>query len=172
MKYYATSFLIVMLAVFASPGYLTHSPGAHDQPVSFMEQRAVAEETAAPKPDALKLSQEFIQKLTPQVDEQYRVKEYSSKEELIRNLSSIASKKIASDYVNGMFEERSGKLYIIPTDLPPWVEKDKPYELKKLSGTSYHLIQKNKSDLYGEYSITLGFEKVNSHWVITFASIN
>ncbi|MCK6258144.1 hypothetical protein LCY76_16325 [Fictibacillus sp. KIGAM418] len=171
MKYYATSFLIAMLAVFASPNYLTDSPGSKGEPVSFIEQRALAEETTASKPDAKLLSQEFIHKLTPEVDDQYKVKGYSSKEELIRNLSHIASKKVASDYVNGMFEEKNGKLYIIPTDLPPWVEKDKPYELKKLSDTSYHLIQKNKSDLYGEYSITLGFEKVNSHWVITFASV-
>lgn len=171
MKYFATSFLIVMLSVFISPHYLTDLPASPKQAASFIEPSAMAEETPETKPNAKQLSKAFMDKLTPEINDQYKVKDYSNKADLIHDLSTVASKEVASDYVNGMFEERSGGLYIIPTELPPWVEADQPYELKRLSETSYHLIQHNKSDLYGEFSITLGFEKVNSHWVITFASI-
>ncbi|MDM5200165.1 hypothetical protein QUF79_19315 [Fictibacillus enclensis] len=170
MRYYATSFLIVMLAIFASPSPLTESSVMKES--TFAEQSAQAEEVSLTKAKALQLSQEFINKLQTKTDSQYRVKDYSSKSELIKDVRHVASKQMASDYVNGLFEEKKGKLYVVPTDLPPWVEKGQNFELKKLSESSYHLVQHNKSDLYGEYSITLGFEKVNSHWVITFASIS
>jgi hypothetical protein len=114
----------------------------------------------------------FMEALKPEIDENYKVVNFSSKEELISHLSNYVSEDVATYYTDGLFEEKESSLYIIPTELPPWLEEDQPVNIKQLSDTSYRVYQKNTSDLYGTYEITLGYEYVDGKWIITFASVD
>ncbi|MBY6035097.1 hypothetical protein KUV80_00430 [Fictibacillus nanhaiensis] len=114
----------------------------------------------------------FMDALKQEIDANYKVIKYSTKEELISHLKNYVSEDIAVYYTDGLFEERESSLYIIPTELPPWLEEEQPVDVKQLSDTSYRVYQKNTSDLYGTYEITLGYEYIEEEWIITFASVD
>lgn len=114
----------------------------------------------------------FMEALKQETDEYYKVKNYSTKDELISHLTNYVSEDIATYYTDGLFEEKESSLYIIPTELPPWLEEEQPVNIKQLSDTSYRVYQKNTSDLYGIYEITLGYEYIDGKWIITFASVD
>lgn len=114
----------------------------------------------------------FMEALKQETDDNYKVINYSSKDELITYLTNYVSEDIAAYYTDGLFEEKESSLYIIPTELPPWLEEEEPVNIKQLSDTSYRVYQKNSSDLYGIYEITLGYEYIDGKWIITFASVD
>jgi hypothetical protein len=113
----------------------------------------------------------FMEALKQETDDNYKVLNYSTKNELITYLTNYVSEDIAAYYTDGLFEEKESSLYIIPTELPPWLEEEEPVNIKQLSDTSYRVYQKNSSDLYGIYEITLGYEYIDGKWIITFASV-
>ncbi|WNB93059.1 hypothetical protein [Bacillus sp. NEB1478] len=114
----------------------------------------------------------FMEALKQESDENYKVINYSTKEEYITYLKNYVSDNLAEYYTNGLYEEREGSLYIIPTELPPWLEQEQPVDIKQLSDTSYRVYQKNSSELYGAYKITLGYEYMDGKWIITYASVD
>jgi hypothetical protein len=114
----------------------------------------------------------FMEALKQEIDDDYRVVNFSTKQDLISHLKKFVSEEIAIYYTEGLFEEKDSSLYIIPTELPPWLEEDQSVEIKQLTETSYRVYQKNQSDLYGTYNITLGFEYIDGKWLITFASVD
>jgi hypothetical protein len=114
----------------------------------------------------------FMDALKQEIDDEYKVVNFSSKQELITHLKNYVSEDIAVYYTEGLFEEKESSLYIIPTELPPWLEEDQSVDIKQLTDKSYRVYQKNTSDLYGTYEITLGYEYIDGKWLITFASVN
>ncbi|MDR7074119.1 hypothetical protein [Fictibacillus barbaricus] len=135
--------------------------------VSQNEQNPVFNEKMAKEKALL-----FMKALNQESDENYKVINYSSKKEYITYLKNYVSNNLAEYYTNGLYEEREGSLYIIPTELPPWLEQEKPVDIKQLSDTSYRVYQKNSSELYGTYDITLGYEYMDGKWIITYASVD
>jgi hypothetical protein len=165
--------LIAVLAItFVLSPNLIHDSSRDAGTLALGEKTAVAEDT--PKrtqldPEAL--TAEFMNRLKQKTDKNYKVLRFKNKSGLIDYLSEVSSRKVAAYYVNGLYEEKNGKLYVIPTELPPWFEEGKPFETVKINENSYHLIQKNSSDLYGTYEITIGAEKQNENWIITFVNV-
>jgi hypothetical protein len=115
---------------------------------------------------------QFMEALKQETDENYKVIHYSSKEQFITYLKNYVSEDVATYYTDGLYEEKESSLYIIPTELPPWLEEDQTVHITQLSDTSYRVYQKNASELYGDYEITLGYEYVDGKWIITFASVD
>ncbi|MCM3718028.1 hypothetical protein [Fictibacillus phosphorivorans] len=143
------------------------------QPVNAEEKKARGEEIPEFSEDlAKKNANLFMEALKQETDENYKVINYSSKEELISHLTNYVSEDIVAYYTDGLFEERESSLYIIPTELPPWLEEEKPVNIKQLSDKSFRVYQKNSSELYGIYEITLGYEYIDGKWIITFASVD
>lgn len=178
------AFIALCFAVLLSFLFIPNIPekvqvksGTSDQ---IITQPVVAEENQNEKEKVPQFNEDiakknaglFMESLKQDIDENYRVINYSSKEELISHLKNYVSEDIAEYYTNGLFEEKESSLYIIPTELPPWLEEEQPVDIKQLSDTSYRVYQKNTSDLYGTYEITLGYEYVDGKWLITFASVD
>lgn len=134
--------------------------------MSSIETKAEAKAISVEKPDVEKLSTELVDRIVQETDANYKVKEFQSTEEVEQHLQKVASKELASQIADVYFEEREGDLYLIPTELFPWVDTDKPYELNKKSEFEYQLIQSNESDLYGTYTIKINFIYENNHWII------
>ncbi|MGM7702476.1 hypothetical protein ACSVDE_12180 [Pseudalkalibacillus sp. Hm43] len=124
-------------------------------------------DTANPdKGDFVQLADTFMQEAVQPTNEDYKVTEFDSKAQLVDHLGQYASKEIATYYVDGLYEEKADGLYIIPTELPPWVMKGEPAQLIQLDEQNYQLNQKNQTDLYGTYVIQLSFTKQNDQWII------
>jgi hypothetical protein len=177
------AFIALCFAVMLSFLFVPNIPeNAHEKsgaPDKIINQPVTAEEVkeeqkipAFTEDMAKTKANRFMEALKQETDENYKVLNYSTKEELITYLTNFVSKDIAAYYTDGLFEEKESSLYIIPTELPPWLEENEPVDIKQLSDTSYRVHQKNTSDLYGTYEITLGYEYIEGKWIITFASVD
>lgn len=139
----------------------------HSQMVmSSIENKAEAKTMAVEKPNVEQLSTDLIDRIVQETDANYKVKQFQSIEEIEQHLQKIASKELSSQIADVYFEEREGGLYLVPTELFPWVDTDKPYELDQISEFEYKLTQSNQSDLYGAYTIDIDFIYENNHWII------
>jgi hypothetical protein len=112
------------------------------------------------------LTDKFMNHLVQETDQDYKVKKYHSKNELIESFSSIASKEVAKKFVDVYYKETGGNLYIIPTETPPWFTRNQSYKLDKINETETNVTQLNSSELYGDYKIEITFQWVKDHWII------
>ncbi|MCF6138370.1 hypothetical protein [Pseudalkalibacillus berkeleyi] len=123
------------------------------------------------KGDFIKLTDTFMNEVIQPTGENNKVNQFDTKDGLINHLSQYASEDLSKYYVDGLYEEKKDGLYIIPTELPPWVMKGEPSELVKLDEENYQLNQENQSDLYGNYFIQVSFTMDNDRWKIQSAEV-
>ncbi|MRG85217.1 hypothetical protein [Salinibacillus xinjiangensis] len=113
------------------------------------------------------ISQKFMDTLVQKTDEQYRVTNFQSKEELVQEFRDFASLSLAKEYVDLYYKERNNQLYIIPTETPPWLVKDHEYEISESQDGQATVTQVNSSELYGDYIIEMEFRfNEQNGWVL------
>ncbi|SET33177.1 hypothetical protein SAMN05216389_10918 [Oceanobacillus limi] len=117
--------------------------------------------------EILQLTDEFMNLLVQEIDEDYQVRNFDTKEELLEAFEEVTTHEVAYDFVDFYYTEELGKLYIIPTETPPWFMEENDYDVIQLNQEGVKVIQENDSVLYGEYTIELVFTKVNGSWKIT-----
>lgn len=136
------------------------------------EETQVSTEQVPPTAQELKqVAEIFFQELIQRTNDEGLVLKYDNKLELKHHLTELASLHVVSYYVDGLYEEQQGKLFIIPMDSPPWLEQENPAELFKVSDDEYILSQTNNSELHGNYKITISFKQMDGHWLITNVQI-
>ncbi|HLR62717.1 MAG TPA: hypothetical protein VK097_09785 [Lentibacillus sp.] len=109
----------------------------------------------------------FMDKLLQETDDSNKVIHYSTKNALLKEFEKIASNEVAAEYVGFYFKERTDGLYIKPTETPPWFQENNDYDMIKQDNNTVLVIQKNKSDLYGTYSVKFEFTWENNQWKIS-----
>ncbi|WP_186576445.1 hypothetical protein [Aquibacillus kalidii] len=112
------------------------------------------------------ITDKFMDTLVQEVDDHYKVLLFHTKSELIEAFSSIASKEVASKYIDIYYQEKENGLYIIATETPPWFEKNRIYEKIKLGDNRVKVTQSNQNEIFGEYNIDLEFTYSNE-WKLT-----
>jgi hypothetical protein len=136
------------------------------QDLTVLQREAEAEEQNLEQPPVKELANEFINRLVQEVDDHYKVTNFTSKYELMKYMSEIASEELAKKVVNFYYKEQEDGLYIVPTELMPWFVEGNDYQLKQLDKQTYELTQMNESNLYGKYNITIQFIYQNEGWKI------
>lgn len=114
----------------------------------------------------------FMDKLVQPINEDYEVKTFTKKAELIKDFKTVASEQVAKKFVDFYYEERNNKLYIIPTELPPWFVNKQPYHIEKLNDKKMLITQRNVNELDGQYKINIEFSYVNGTWIISEVQYN
>ncbi len=74
-------------------------------------------------------------------------------------MKKITTKEVALPYVEYYYQEKQDGLYIVPTETPPWFQKENNYERTRLDGNIVEISQQNQTDLYGNYMINIQFKK-------------
>lgn len=110
---------------------------------------------------------EFEERLIQEVEEDYKVKKFDSKQELVNHLSEITTKRLANQYVQEFYREEEGKLYIIPRDGPMWIDTSIPYRSQKISEDKYLVVQENENMLWGNYQVEVTLKQTTSQWIIS-----
>ncbi|RBW71388.1 hypothetical protein [Bacillus taeanensis] len=138
------------------------------QELTTVEQAAEAKanEQKIEQPPVEELAKEFINRLVQEVDHNYKVKDFTSKQALIDYMSEIVSEDAAEKVVSFYYKEKKDGLYIVPTELMPWFVEENEYKLERLDHQTYQLKQMNESNLYGNYEITIMFTYEHQHWKI------
>jgi|SRR5690625_4422022 len=113
------------------------------------------------------LTNKFMDMIVQDIEEDYKVVHYTSKEGLLDDFQKVATREAAAEYVEFYFEERENGLYIIPTETPPWFVPDNSYDVIQLGNNQVMIKQVNQSPLYGKYSIQFDFTYSEEGWRIT-----
>ena len=116
-----------------------------------IEEMTLTEEELVQKTEA------FINIMMQDLDENYKVKGVSSKQELIEQYNDVVTQEALSPYLDFYFDEHNEGLYVVPTELPPWFMPDRPYEKTQLDNGNIVVEQENKLELYGRYRIRIEF---------------
>ncbi|MYL33806.1 hypothetical protein GLW05_09360 [Pontibacillus yanchengensis] len=111
-----------------------------------------------------KRTNQFMNKLVQEAGPNNKVKAYDSKNELIQSFQSISTTALAKEYVDFYYKEYNNGLYIIPTETPPWFNKEKEYQTKQLGNQHVMVIQENQSEMHGNYTIEIEFAYENDQW--------
>jgi hypothetical protein len=117
--------------------------------------------------EIVRLTNEFMDILVQETDENYQVKAYLNKASLLEAFNTVTRKEVAKSYVDHYFYEENGALYIIPTETPPWFDKQNEYDVIQLEKNKVLVQQENQSELYGEYGIDIVFTYADQEWKIT-----
>ncbi|WP_053074974.1 hypothetical protein [Ornithinibacillus californiensis] len=115
----------------------------------------------------VQLTDNFMDILVQKTDENYQVKDHHNKASLIEVFKSVISEEVVKPYVDYYFHEKNGALYIIPTETPPWFDKQNEYDVIQLENNKVLVQQKNQSELYGDYSLEIEFTFADQEWKIT-----
>ncbi|MFC4387191.1 hypothetical protein ACFOZ1_05140 [Gracilibacillus marinus] len=112
------------------------------------------------------LMDDFMDTLVQDIHENNQVLHYNSKEELLKAFDAIAKRDVVQPFVDFYYIEEADKLYVVPTETPAWFVSTNKYEREDISEQEVMITQANVSDLHGEYTIKVNFEKVNQEWKI------
>ncbi|MBY7143931.1 hypothetical protein KFZ56_12915 [Virgibacillus sp. NKC19-3] len=124
-----------------------------------------------PHEAVISLTDAFMEMLVQDVDENYKVVNYDTKEELLQAFEDVTTRETAKPYVDYFYREEADGLYILPTETPPWFMEENAYDMIQLNETQVKLIQENQSFFYDEYEIEIEFTFENK-WKITNISIS
>lgn len=97
----------------------------------------------------------------------YKFESFNTKDEFYDQFRSLASRELIEKAFAKSLDERLDGLYLLPMEYPFHFESDLPTTTKKINDTKYQLFQKSYTDMYGEVTLTVTFEKMNQTWFIT-----
>jgi hypothetical protein len=117
--------------------------------------------------EIIRLTDEFIATLVQDTDLNYQVQNYHNKVSLLQAFEKIATEEVVTPYIDYYFKEEHDRLYIVPTETPPWFIKQNEYDVVQLDNNKVLVKQENNSELYGEYGIDIEFTFANQEWKIT-----
>ncbi|OZM56143.1 hypothetical protein CIB95_13630 [Lottiidibacillus patelloidae] len=165
MKKILLSLFLIVVSILLGSSYDT-------EPVTANKIIKIDKEKEDFIPPVEQLAHQFMNQLIQSTDEHYRVKDFQSKEQFITSFIDIAKLEVASMYVDYYYYEEGGNLFVVPTDAPPWFEKDNPYSLMEVSKYSYRLTQENESEFHGTYIIHIDYKYEDGKWHIENVEYN
>lgn len=116
--------------------------------------------------EIVSLTEQFMDTIVQDTDNNYQIIHYHTKNELLDEFEKISTREVAEPYVDFYFEEKEDGLYIIPTETPPWFNPNNDYDIIP-SNNKVVIIQNNKTDLDGKYTIQYEFTHGADGWKIT-----
>lgn len=118
--------------------------------------------------EIVQLTDKFMEQLVQEVDDDYKVIHYDTKEDLETSFDDIAIREVTEEYTDFYYEETTDGLYILPTETPPWFIEKNDYHVIQLNENQVEVVQENETALYGQYKITyeLTFGD-KDRWIIT-----
>lgn len=121
------------------------------------EKNEAVEKPELNKEQIVQLTDAFMEKVTQDIDTNYKVLNYSTKEDLLKSFDEVATRDVSEPIVDFYFTEEAGGLYILPTETPAWFNPDNSYKVKTDSDKYVTITQSNTDDLHGNYTIEIKF---------------
>ncbi len=108
--------------------------------------------------DLITLTDRYISLIKQEVDDDYRLINVATIAELYVSFDEISTREVSEAHVSYYFTETEAGVYLRPTELPPWFEKDVPYAVNRVSDKEV-IVEQTVEDLelYGPYRITFHF---------------
>ncbi|MCD5325148.1 MULTISPECIES: hypothetical protein [Pontibacillus] len=104
--------------------------------------------------------------LQPETTEEGKVEDFETKDELVENLNQVVVEDVGEQLVEGMFEEKEDGLYVKTGEYAPFLLPEQTYTFEQVEEQSYQIVQKNKTEIYGEYKLTATFAPKDGTYLI------
>ncbi|MFB1098332.1 MULTISPECIES: hypothetical protein [Bacillaceae] len=121
------------------------------------EKNETVEKAELNKEQIVQLTDAFMDKVTQDIDTNYKVLNYSTKEDLLKSFDEVATRDVSGPIVDFYFTEEADGLYILPTETPAWFNPDNSYKVETDSDKYVTITQSNTDDLHGNYTIEIKF---------------
>ncbi|MCT2536530.1 D-alanyl-D-alanine carboxypeptidase family protein [Aquibacillus koreensis] len=118
------------------------------------------------KAEIERLNQGFRESIVQATDDDQKVKNYASKDELIEDVTKYADQALAKEYVDLYYKEENGNLYLIPKEGPVLLQEEVPYEFGENEDGEYYVSQEDEDALRGSYYFYMTFTQKQDGWVI------
>ena len=157
--------IIALVAIGVGIGYVMPLLGNEQTVQHSIQNQNVAHSIT--HDEIVELTDEFMTTLVQDIDSNYKVKNYHNKDSLIKAFSDFTTEEVVRVYVDYYYTEEDDSLYIIPTETPPWFNKQNQYDVVQLEKNKVLVKQENKSELFADYGIDFEFTFANQKWKIT-----
>ncbi|WP_349407402.1 hypothetical protein [Pseudalkalibacillus sp. SCS-8] len=171
LSFAALSILLVLVGTIGYESLTSESGGKHENQPSknHIEQEDVQDEKRDIKltdDKAKMILNTFYEKFFPEVDEKHYVKQYNTKEEMIKQMQTIASEEVTSYWMDHFYHEENGKLHLETLHGMPKINF-KLMTLERVDEKVYSIDQEQENNLNGRYAIHVTFEYISDKWMIT-----
>ncbi|MFC2947124.1 hypothetical protein [Virgibacillus sediminis] len=160
-----TALLISTINTYGLPHVIAKDHGESE--TQSVKKEIMFEEVQPSHKEIIRVTNQFMDILVQDVDEQYRVLQHKTKEGLLQSFDEVADRGVSEPYVDYYYTEKSEGLYLLPTETPPWFDENNSYDMVQLEDDKVKVIQKNDSVLYGTYQIEIEFTLYKDEWLIT-----
>lgn len=118
------------------------------------------------KTDAANQIDAFMRTMKQSTDKDGKVLHMKSKADLLDQFNDIADRQAAAPFINELYQEEKGSVYLKSTEWPPSFDKQADYDVVQLSKGKAEVNQHLNSALYGDLTITIQFE-YDDKWKIS-----
>ncbi|WP_245843975.1 hypothetical protein [Oceanobacillus rekensis] len=112
------------------------------------------------------LTNRFMEILVQDIDSNYKVIQFDTKEELLNEFEKVTTKETAIQLVDFYYTEKVDGLYLLPTETPPWFLEENDYDMISMDASTVKVVQDNYTELDGDYQLELDFT-YETDWKIT-----
>ncbi|WP_052345709.1 hypothetical protein [Paucisalibacillus sp. EB02] len=160
--------MIVLVAIGLGIGYLLplEKPMNSKQTVQGLTQNQENVHSIT-HVEIVDITDKFMDMLVQDTDSNDNVKKYNNKASLMKDFENIAAEEVVKPYIDYYYKEENDGLYIIPTETPPWFDKQNEYDVVQLNQNKILVKQNNQSELFGEYGINIEMTFANQEWKVT-----
>ncbi|MFC4023682.1 hypothetical protein ACFOUV_07750 [Oceanobacillus longus] len=121
--------------------------------------------------EVIKITNRFMDILVQDIDANYKVIHFDTKDELLNEFEKVTTKETAQQFVDFYYSEEADGMYILPTETPPWFLEENDYDMITVDASTVKVVQDNHTDLDGNYSLELEF-RFDNDWKITNITYN
>ncbi|WP_077327657.1 hypothetical protein [Virgibacillus siamensis] len=115
----------------------------------------------------ISMTNQFMNILIQDLDKHNKVIHFDSKEALLNKFETVTTREVALKYVDFYFKEKADGLYVVPTERPSWFQEQNDYDMIRKDKNVVQVVQHNKNDLYGSYTVKFEFTYSGGKWKIT-----
>ncbi|UCZ51401.1 hypothetical protein LGQ02_10945 [Bacillus shivajii] len=126
-------------------------------------------EEETPEPEVERVLTEFeevFMNVIENSDENGKVTNHESKEDLSEHFTQIMSPQLAEWHVETYFREEEGDVFVIPTDTPLWFDDSKPYDEVKENDETYHVYQIRENEMIGKVEMIYILTVDEGKWIV------
>ncbi len=121
------------------------------------------------EPDAEKVLAAYrsvFEELVEQTGDQGHLAMYNSSEEVEAHFQQAMSPQLAEWFVETYIMETEEGVFLLPMDGPIWLDKERPYEVLKITDTEYQVVQEWDTDYLGHVNIIFVLIHDDEKWVV------
>lgn len=99
-------------------------------------------------------------------DDNLMIKDYSSIRKIEKEFKTAMSQSLTDEFISYYIRQENGKLYVVPSSAPSFLNPDQPVSIKRMNDTTSHVIQNQSDEMEGNSKVTYIVVHDGTQWVV------